>query len=214
MAANVPFTDNYQDLSTDQGFQFRFHCERCGNGYMSSFQRNSIGTASEVLRAASSLFGGFLGRAADSAYEVQRMVGGPQHDAALRHAVEEISALFQQCPRCGQWVCEQVCWNGERNQCVRCSPKMEHEISAIESEATIIQLRNRAYNDVDLTGGVNLQSSASHPCPACGATVPAGMKFCGDCGANVRSKPHCPSCGAENQGGQKFCGDCGARMSP
>ena len=41
----IEFTDNYQDLSTDQGFQFKFHCERCGDGFMSSFQTNTIGVA-------------------------------------------------------------------------------------------------------------------------------------------------------------------------
>ena len=34
----IKFTDNYEDLSTDQGFQFKFRCERCGDGFMSSFQ--------------------------------------------------------------------------------------------------------------------------------------------------------------------------------
>jgi len=35
----IEFTDNYQDLSTDKGFQFKFCCERCGNGYMSTHKR-------------------------------------------------------------------------------------------------------------------------------------------------------------------------------
>ena len=28
----IQFTENYQDLSTDTGFQFDFKCDRCGNG--------------------------------------------------------------------------------------------------------------------------------------------------------------------------------------
>jgi hypothetical protein len=27
-------TDNLKDLSTDQGFQFKFRCERCGDGFI------------------------------------------------------------------------------------------------------------------------------------------------------------------------------------
>jgi hypothetical protein len=27
----IEFTDNFEDLSTDQGFQFKFRCERCGD---------------------------------------------------------------------------------------------------------------------------------------------------------------------------------------
>ena len=82
MATTIHFTDNYDDLSTERGYQFRFRCVRCGNGYMSSFQPSMTGMAGDALRAASGLFGGFLGRAAESATDVQRMVGGPAHDAA------------------------------------------------------------------------------------------------------------------------------------
>ena len=34
----IQFVENYQDLSTDRGYQFRFHCDRCGNGYLSTFE--------------------------------------------------------------------------------------------------------------------------------------------------------------------------------
>ncbi len=33
MAGMVFFTDNYQDRSSDDGYQFEFFCRRCGNGY-------------------------------------------------------------------------------------------------------------------------------------------------------------------------------------
>ena len=214
MATHIPFTDNYQDLSTDEGFQFRFNCERCGNGYMSSYQRNMTDMAGDALRAASNIFGGVFGRAASSSYDIQRMVGGAAHDSALRKAVEEISPMFNQCKRCGQWVCKDICWNDERDQCVHCSPKMDREITAIESEATINQLRNKANNSMDMTTGVNLQSAATpKDCPACGAKIPPGKKFCGDCGASVNAKPHCFACDVYGEVGQKFCADCGAPMS-
>ena len=213
MAQHIPFTNNYSDLSTDHGFQFRFHCERCGNGYMSSFQQNMTGMAGDALRAAGNFLGGFLGRAADSAYDIQRAVGGPAHDAALRKAVEEIRPLFTQCNRCGQWVCKEVCFNDARGQCVNCSPRMDQEISAIESEATIAQLRNKAYNEVDLTGGVKMQSAAAAlSCPSCGSEVPAGKKFCGECGTNVLAERKCPSCGTKAEPNVKFCGECGTKI--
>ena len=214
MPTPIPFTNNYQDLSTDRGFQFRFHCQRCGNGYQSSFQTNISGIAGDALRVAGNVFGGVLGRAAYSSYDVQRMIGGPAHDGALQNAVAEISPLFKQCGRCGSWVCEPVCWNETRNQCVRCSPKIDQEIAAIESAATIEQLRDKA-RTIDMTGGVQLQSAAaSVACPACGKDVPAGKKFCEDCGANVQTKPHCPFCKTLGEPNQKFCGDCGAHMRP
>ncbi|MCR4991052.1 MAG: SPFH domain-containing protein [Lachnospiraceae bacterium] len=52
-------------------------------------------------------------------------------------------------------------------------------------------------------------------CPVCGATVPAGMKFCGSCGANVEPpKVICANCGQEVPAGMKFCGNCGTPVGP
>ena len=58
----IEFTRNYNDHSTNQGFQFEFICNRCGNGYRSSFQPWAVGAVSGALDAASSLFGGILAR--------------------------------------------------------------------------------------------------------------------------------------------------------
>ena len=82
--ASIWFTGNYQDLSTDRGYQFKFRCEKCGNGYLSTFKVSTLGMASSAMRAAGNLFGGLLGNAANSAYEIQRAVGSSAHDAALK----------------------------------------------------------------------------------------------------------------------------------
>ena len=34
-------------------------------------------------------------------------------------------------------------------------------------------------------------------CPSCGASVPAGSKFCLSCGARMASASFCPNCGAK-----------------
>ena len=47
-------------------------------------------------------------------------------------------------------------------------------------------------------------------CPRCGADSPAGMKFCGQCGAQLAIA--CPSCGSGNPPEHKFCGHCGAPL--
>ena len=117
--ANIPFTSNYTDLSSQRGYQFKFFCEKCGNGYMSTFQANRLGAAAAAANAAASLLGGIFGRAAQTADPLQSMTAGPQHDAALDAAVREISPLFKQCTRCGNWVCEPICWNKKAGLCER-----------------------------------------------------------------------------------------------
>src|SRR6185295_19206145 len=119
-------------------------------------------------------------RAAETAYEIQRAVGGPAHDAALREAVDEIRPLFKQCTRCGNWVCEPVCFNTSAQLCESCAPDMDEEIAAAQGEAARQQAFEKAQQvgwmkDRDLgkvTGGV---------CKACGAKT-GGAKFCPECG--------------------------------
>jgi class 3 adenylate cyclase len=50
------------------------------------------------------------------------------------------------------------------------------------------------------------------PCTTCGASNPAGAKFCGECGAALVSEIRCGSCGATNRPGQKFCYECGTAL--
>src|SRR6187397_354240 len=47
-------------------------------------------------------------------------------------------------------------------------------------------------------------------CPRCQHDNPAGVKFCGECGARLESA--CAACGAANPPGNKFCGQCGAAL--
>src|SRR5438477_8834712 len=95
----IPFTSNYTDLSSNRGFQFKFFCQKCGNGYESTFKTNTLGAVAGAANAAASLLGGIFGRAAAGAQQLEAMVAGPQHDTALKEAVEEIRQLFKQCTR-------------------------------------------------------------------------------------------------------------------
>jgi class 3 adenylate cyclase/tetratricopeptide (TPR) repeat protein len=47
-------------------------------------------------------------------------------------------------------------------------------------------------------------------CTQCQFDNPAGMKFCGQCGAKLTAL--CPQCGTENPPGFKFCGECGSPL--
>jgi hypothetical protein len=208
--AHIEFTDNYQDLSTETGFQFKFICENCGNGYMSSWKANKSGIAGGVLRGAGSLLGGFLGNAGQSAYSIQEAIGGPAHDAALREAVAEIRPLFVQCKKCGQWVCREVCWNAERSLCTNCAPIAQREISSMQAHITVEQAEVKL-REQDLTEGLNLAATAAVLCPSCGAESDGG-KFCSECGAPMVPKTECPRCGEKFKAGMKFCPECGAKI--
>lgn len=206
----IEFCSNYDDLSTDKGFQFRFHCDKCGNGYMSSFRASALGMASSALQAAGNLFGGIFGGAAHGAYEIQRAVGGPAHDAALREATAEIKPKFKQCTRCGGWVCEPVCWNGKAGLCERCAPDLDEEMAAAQAEAAKEQVHVKA-REVDWTKGRDVAQVTGAVCPHCHAKAKAGAKFCGDCGKPLAAaaKRFCPGCGASLEGNPKFCPECG-----
>jgi len=43
----IAFTDNFSDLSNQDGYQFEFRCERCGNGHRSPFQRDKVATGGQ-----------------------------------------------------------------------------------------------------------------------------------------------------------------------
>ena len=48
-------------------------------------------------------------------------------------------------------------------------------------------------------------------CPACQKSIPAGAKFCPDCGAKLPKKKFCGQCGKPLPTGSKFCPDCGGK---
>ena len=205
--ASIPFTGNYQDLSSNRGFQFKFFCEKCGNGYMSTFKANKLGMAASAAGAAAGLLGGIFGRAAASAQQLESLVGGPVHDSALKGAVEEIRPLFKQCTRCGQWVCEPVCWNKKAQLCEACAPDLDEELAAAQAQAAKEQVVEKA-KGVDWLAQRDVATVTGALCPKCGAKTQGG-KFCPECGATITVKKKCVSCGAEADGAPKFCPECG-----
>src|SRR5579872_1899565 len=208
---SIQFTENYEDLSNDTGYQFKFFCNRCGNGYMSSFKTSQTKAIGGLLRSAGSMFGGALGKVGAGEFDVERLAAGPGHDRALQAAVDEIRPLFNQCSRCGTWVCKQVCWNAEAGLCTNCAPKLEGEIAHARSDAQVWQIQNKAMN-TDLASDINVKDPTVVRCPKCMAETKGG-KFCPECGAPLISKKHCTECGHELDAGVKFCQECGARQA-
>ena len=228
--ALIPFVRNYDDLSTDRGYQFKFYCDKCGNGYMSRFQPSAIGTAGSLLRAAGDLFGGWASSAGNSAYEMQRAVGGKAHDNALQAAIEEGKQHFHQCSRCGKWVCPEVCWNASANQCEECAPDYQEEMASshaqAKADATREQLHEKAratdyVSKIDMSADAHVQAptrsaqqakAQAAVCSSCGVET-GTAKFCPECGTPTRpARATCPGCGHQPENATKFCPECGAKM--
>lgn len=57
--------------------------------------------------------------------------------------------------------------------------------------------------------GVAGSSAGAITCPRCASTVPAGSKFCLECGNEIGGG-FCGQCGAAVVPGARFCGQCGA----
>lgn len=210
MAVMVPFTSNYEDQSNEMGYQFEFRCQRCGNGYASTFQTSATNIGGGLLRTAGGMLGGLFGAASSATESLAEMTRGVAHDKALTKAVEEMRPHFHQCHRCGEWVCKPVCWNEEAGLCVRCAPKLQGEIASARSQAQTVQVQERLAS-MDLLTGVDLKSNAPVICPACHKETEGG-KFCSNCGSPLNPVTRCPQCNNEVKAGAKFCPECGHKM--
>jgi hypothetical protein len=213
MSEMVFFTDNYQDRSTREGYQFEFFCRRCGNGYSSTFKHSVTGFGGRLLRMGGDLVGGNVGDTARQlgwdAEWTRDGLRGSTRDKALARAVDEMKPHFEQCHRCGQWVCGQICWNGERGMCVTCAPKLGQEIAGMQAAAQVKQL-NQKIQQQDWTGDINYRDVGTAMCPSCHAES-GGGKFCQACGATLAAAgagKQCATCGSALDGA-KFCGECG-----
>jgi hypothetical protein len=207
--AKVRFTDNYTDHSTESGYQFEFFCERCGNGYKSAFQASAIGMGSKVARGLGGLLGGGgLSNLGYAGQEAKDLTGSQAKDKALAKAVEEMEPYFKQCHKCGQWVCNEICWNEEYGLCVNDAPKLEQELAGMQSQAQLQQVQEKV-SKVDYAGDVNVERRQVALCPHCGAEAEHSGKFCPSCGKPLSMPVTCAKCGTEAPRGTKFCPECG-----
>lgn len=213
MADVIEFVSNYNDRSTEQGFQFEFNCNRCGTGYRTKFQPSATGLVSNVLDGASSLFGGVFGQAANIGERVRSAGWQKARDDAFAKAIQEIKPDFVQCPRCQQWVCKEKCWNNKRGLCKSCAPDLGVEMSAAQASRSVEEVWAHAKmseEDKKLSEG-NWRETIVASCPQCGTSLATNAKFCPNCGAKLKNEAHCTQCGALLQPGAKFCADCGAK---
>jgi len=218
------FTRNYEDNSTEAGFQFTFYCDLCHDGFKSSFMESETYKKGSLLRSISggarvlgSLLGGKLGnlgwnvsRGGDILSE--RFTGmspewQKEHEKAFEMAQNEARRHFNRCHNCRQWVCD-ADFNEDTGLCVECAPRQNVKIAKARADRMVEEIEKAAENTNVFTGKVE---SKTIICPECGKPSGEG-KFCNNCGANLSLKK-CPKCGAQLASGVKFCGECGNRVS-
>ncbi len=205
----IQFTRNHQDQSTDNGFQFEFYCDRCGNGYQTRFEGSATGAITNALDAANNLLGGVFGSVSSAAHTVRSAGWQKAHDDAFARAVQEAQPHFHKCKRCGHWV-DDDCWNNERTLCKDCAPDLQEEMSSIQVDAAINDARTKA-SQVEYIGAGQFKQTIVAACPHCGAKV-SGGKFCPNCGKPLAAEKFCKNCGAKLQADAKFCPECGTQQ--
>lgn len=213
MTEAIEFSRNYNDLSTDNGFQFEFYCDRCGSGHRTSFVSWAPGNIANALNTASNIFGGIFSSAATVGESVRSAAWQKAHDDAFLAAGREIRPNFIQCPRCQSWVCKKSCWNTKRGLCKECAPDLGVEMSAAQASRSVEEVwahAAMAEEDKKLAEG-NWRETIRATCPQCNEPLSGNSKFCPNCGAKVKFDDKCAKCGAKLQPGAKFCGECGTK---
>ena len=180
MAGEIEFTTNYSDLSTDNGFQFEFRCERCGNGYRTEFDTWSMSAATNVLDGASSFFGGIFSQGADVAQRVKSAAWEKASDKAFVKGTEQIRPKFVQCPRCSAWMCREQCWNEKKGLCKQCAPDLGVEVAAAQTDKSVEEVWAHAKmsEQVKHLTEQDWREGIVAACPKCGAPQETNAKFC------------------------------------
>ncbi len=218
-----PFTRNYEDDSTEAGFQFTFKCDVCGDGYKTKFIESKthkkagflrgLSSAASVAGSLSGRLGGFSYAGSQGASVLSQRFEGmtpewqKEHEEAFKLAQNEAMPNFHRCPKCHKYVCESD-WNEQEGLCVEDAPRLNVEIAAAKSQAQTEQVWEKAKNTQVFTGEIESKQTI---CPKCGKPAGTG-KFCNNCGAPL-SLVKCPKCGTENQAGARFCSECGNKLS-
>ena len=216
----IPFTRNYADNSTEAGFQFTFFCDKCHDGYKTSFIESKTYKKAGLLKGlgraasiASSVAGRSIGYHVEEGADViaERFRGmSPEwhreHEEAFKLAQNEAMGHFHKCPKCMRWVCD-ICWNDEEGLCVDDAPRAAAEIASARAAVRKEQIWEKAKATRVFKEEVKPTQTI---CPVCGKPAGSG-KFCTNCGAPL-SMLKCPACGAENAAGAKFCSECGAKL--
>ena len=101
------FTRNYEDNSTEAGFQFTFYCDLCQDGHKSSFIESETYKKEMCIRDSSCFYLTFFCEACGRGYSPPPLVCNTPNEAL--HLGEQDARLhFNRCRSCHRWVCDAV----------------------------------------------------------------------------------------------------------
>jgi hypothetical protein len=218
------FTRNYDDNSTEAGFQFTFFCDICQDGFRSTFIESQTYKKGSMLRgfgrgaaALGSMFGGAVsqvgyGLSRGEDVLAERFTGmspewQKEHEQAFERAKNEAMQHFHRCHGCHKYVCDSD-YNDEEGLCVECAPLQNIAVAKARSEKMIKDIQEKAEQTTVFKGNIEKKTTV---CPSCGKPAGEG-KFCNNCGANLTLRKW-PQCGANLSQTVKFCGECGYKMT-
>jgi hypothetical protein len=218
------FTRNYEDNSTEAGFQFTFYCDNCRDGFKSSFiesethrKKSGLQGLVQGIGLLGNLAGGTLGQIGSAAARganifTERFTGmSPEwqreHEAAFVTAQREAERHFHRCHGCNSYVCD-ACYNEDEGLCITCAPRQEIYVAKARAEAMKRNIDEAGQAATVWQGTIESKTTI---CPACGKPAGAG-KFCNNCGASLALNV-CPGCGTKNAQGVRFCNNCGSPMN-
>ena len=218
------FTRNYHDNSTEAGFQFTFYCDKCNDGYKSSFIESETYKKKGFMRGlgqGASVVGSFLGgrayRVGNAAYRGGNILSNKfegrspewhkEHEKAFERAQNEAKQHFHRCPNCSKYVCDH-CHNEDEGLCVNCAPRQEVYVAQARAQAMKRNIDKAGQSATVWQGKIESKTTM---CPACGKPAGSG-KFCNNCGASMALK-ECPNCGTANAQTVRFCNNCGQNLA-
>jgi len=216
-----PFTKNFADNSTENGFQFTFFCDICRDGYKTKFIESKSHKKGGLLKGFGKAIsiGASLAGKSSIGYGLETGTGviserfqgmtpewHKEHEAAFELAQNEAMGHFHRCPRCRKYVCE-TDWNEQEGLCVEDAPRVSVAVAAAKAEKMVADIKEKAAKTQVFTGEIESKQTI---CPQCGKPAGEG-KFCNNCGANL-SLVKCSKCGAQSPVGTKFCGECGTKL--
>jgi hypothetical protein len=226
MGALIPFTSNYTDVSTYEGYQFEFRCQRCGNGYRSGFRHSVTGFGGRIAALGGGLLGGEIGSRVQEVGLLAQWdrsgTRGSTNDKRLVEASQDVEGHFVQCRGCAEWVCRDVCWDERANGCTRCvPPPASGAPTGFGPAQPGFGAAPPAYGPPPgygppSTGGYEAPPPAYGPPPPGYGPPPTGY---GPPRVSLRHPGRapappacCTTCGATTAG--RFCGQCGSPLAP